>query len=94
MHGQDGTETGAPTHHSWSTFVLQIYPASLQLEVLVEGEHLVLLLEKNEWVFLWFILFSLHNHQGHWDEENYKDIYYVIERRAKRRTSTPDFGWC
>lgn len=35
--------------------VFQGYPASLQLLVHAEGEKLTLLLEKNEWVFAWFI---------------------------------------
>lgn len=37
-------------------FLFQSYPASLQLLIHAEGEALVLLLEKNEWVSLWFIL--------------------------------------
>lgn len=42
----------------WSCFILfafQGYPASLRLLVHAEGEKLTLLLEKNEWVFAWFI---------------------------------------
>ncbi|KAM6915932.1 disintegrin and metalloproteinase domain-containing protein 12 [Xenentodon cancila] len=40
-----------------------IYPASLQLEVLAEGEHLLLLLEKNK------ILFASHYTETHYRED-------------------------
>lgn len=50
----------------------QSYPASLQVMVRAEGEQLVLLLEKNEWVVLWFmsVLLSIlkigHRDSGSW----------------------------
>lgn len=40
-----------------SVSLFQSFPASLQLLIHAEGEALILLLEKNEWVLLWFIFF-------------------------------------
>lgn len=45
------TNADPPQHH---LFVFQSHPVSLQLLIHAEGEKLILLLEKNEWVFLWF----------------------------------------
>lgn len=52
--GQVGSGHHLTIHNIF--FVLQIYPASLQLVVHAEGEELTLMLEKNEWVVLWFML--------------------------------------
>ena len=76
-------EIGTPPHHSWFLFVLQIYPASLQLLVLAEGEQLILLLKKNEWVLLW-VTVILYPYSSWALGQKKLDICYVNHTQSQK----------